>query len=70
MSLEGDPVSLSVPSAPSADPASAPALAAAPPAVNAAAPAEKLDDIEDIDFLLEEIENKIAPLALARPDRR
>ncbi len=26
---------------------------------------EKLDAIEDIDFLLEEIENKIAPLALA-----
>lgn len=44
------------------------------PAVNAvqanAAPAtpeagEKLDAIEDIDFLLEEIENTIAPLALA-----
>jgi len=28
-------------------------------------PADKLDSIEDIDFLLEEIENKIAPLALA-----
>jgi hypothetical protein len=44
------------------------------PAVNAvqanAAPAapeagEQLDAIEDIDFLLEEIENTIAPLALA-----
>jgi hypothetical protein len=30
-----------------------------------AAPQEKLDEVEDIDFLLEEIENKIAPLALA-----
>jgi hypothetical protein len=33
-----------------------------------AAPAgslEKLDELENIDFLLEEIENKIAPLALA-----
>jgi hypothetical protein len=29
------------------------------------APQEKLDEVEDIDFLLEEIENKIAPLALA-----
>lgn len=27
--------------------------------------AEKLDEIEEMDFLLEEIENKIAPLALA-----
>ncbi len=35
------------------------AAAAEPPA------GEKLDDIENIDFLLEEIENKIAPLALA-----
>jgi hypothetical protein len=26
---------------------------------------ERLDEIEEIDFLLEEIENKIAPLALA-----
>ncbi len=26
---------------------------------------EKLEDLENIDFLLEEIENKIAPLALA-----
>ena len=25
----------------------------------------RLDDVEDLDFLLEEIENKIAPLALA-----
>jgi hypothetical protein len=30
-----------------------------------AAPQEKLEEVEDIDFLLEEIENKIAPLALA-----
>ncbi|QSQ17759.1 Xan family putative trans-acting RiPP leader peptide [Myxococcus landrumensis] len=28
-------------------------------------PPEKLDEIEEIDFLLEEIESKIAPLALA-----
>jgi hypothetical protein len=36
--------------------------------VSADAPAgslEKLDELENIDFLLEEIENKIAPLALA-----
>lgn len=26
---------------------------------------ERLDEVEEIDFLLEEIENKIAPLALA-----
>ncbi|WP_164009013.1 ammosamide/lymphostin RiPP family protein [Pyxidicoccus trucidator] len=26
---------------------------------------EKLDELEEIDFLLEEIESKIAPLALA-----
>jgi hypothetical protein len=32
---------------------------------SAEAPAESLDSVEDIDFLLEEIENKIAPLALA-----
>jgi len=30
-----------------------------------AASQEKLEEVEDIDFLLEEIENKIAPLALA-----
>jgi len=29
------------------------------------AAADSLDAVEDIDFLLEEIENKIAPLALA-----
>ncbi|MCP3138670.1 Xan family putative trans-acting RiPP leader peptide [Pyxidicoccus xibeiensis] len=39
-----------------------PEAAAAP--VAAAAP-EKLDELEEIDFLLEEIESKIAPLALA-----
>lgn len=39
------------------------ALQAAPS--SAEAPAESLDSVEDIDFLLEEIENKIAPLALA-----
>ncbi len=45
--------------------ASAPAEqeAQAPEAV-AAAP-EKLDELEEINFLLEEIESKIAPLALA-----
>lgn len=45
-----------------AEPASSPTVQAAPAAE---APAESLDSIEDIDFLLEEIENKIAPLALA-----
>lgn len=33
-------------------------------AASLAAP-EKLDDLEEINFLLEEIESKIAPLALA-----
>lgn len=42
--------------------ASTPSEPAAP--ASAAAP-EKLDEIEEIDFLLEEIESKIAPLALA-----
>jgi hypothetical protein len=42
------------------EPTSSPALQAA-----AEPPTESLDSIEDIDFLLEEIENKIAPLALA-----
>lgn len=41
----------------------APAPAQADAAV-AAAP-EKLDELEEINFLLEEIESKIAPLALA-----
>ncbi|QRK08654.1 Xan family putative trans-acting RiPP leader peptide [Archangium violaceum] len=36
--------------------AAAPSLEAAP---------EKLDELEEINFLLEEIESKIAPLALA-----
>ncbi|AEI62069.1 Xan family putative trans-acting RiPP leader peptide [Corallococcus macrosporus] len=36
----------------------------AAPTEASAAP-EKLDEIEEIDFLLEEIESKIAPLALA-----
>lgn len=35
------------------------------PAAELAAAPEKLDEIEEIDFLLEEIESKIAPLALA-----
>jgi hypothetical protein len=34
-------------------------------APTAAASQETLDEVENIDFLLEEIENKIAPLALA-----
>ena len=38
---------------------------AAPAAPVAASSTDALDGIEDIDFLLEEIENKIAPLALA-----
>jgi hypothetical protein len=42
----------------------APAEQLAPEAVVAAAP-EKLDELEEINFLLEEIESKIAPLALA-----
>lgn len=33
--------------------------------VTASLSAEKLDELEEMDFLLEEIENKIAPLALA-----
>ena len=43
-------------------------LASSAAPVQADAPAgslEKLDELENIDFLLEEIENKIAPLALA-----
>ncbi len=47
---------------PAAAPVAAAALQAA--AVQAAA-GEKLDSVEEIDFLLEEIESKIAPLALA-----
>lgn len=31
----------------------------------AGAPADDLDELDDIEFELEEIENKIAPLALA-----
>mgnify|MGYP000944272548 CR=1 FL=1 len=47
-------------------PAAAPAAPEpAPTAAPAAPQGEKLEGIEDIDFLLEEIENKIAPLALA-----
>lgn len=41
----------------------APAPAQADAAVTAAP--EKLDELEEINFLLEEIESKIAPLALA-----
>jgi hypothetical protein len=39
------------------------AVSAAPEAAQTAG--EKLDSVEEIDFLLEEIESKIAPLALA-----
>ncbi|MBZ4418097.1 Xan family putative trans-acting RiPP leader peptide [Myxococcus sp. RHSTA-1-4] len=49
---------------PSEQPMSSAPLATASEAAPAAAP-EKLDEIEEIDFLLEEIESKIAPLALA-----
>lgn len=46
--------------------ASAPAEKVAAPIQASAEPqGESLDSVEDIDFLLEEIENKIAPLALA-----
>lgn len=43
------------------------AASAAEPTANApvAAAPEKLDELEEINFLLEEIESKIAPLALA-----
>ena len=50
-------------------PLAAPAAVAAPAPVQAdaavAAAPEKLDELEEINFLLEEIESKIAPLALA-----
>lgn len=45
-----------VPAAIQAAPVETPVTAAAP---------EKLDELEEINFLLEEIESKIAPLALA-----
>ncbi len=48
----------------SAAPAAASPVSEAAPVEASAAP-EKLDEIEEIDFLLEEIESKIAPLALA-----
>jgi hypothetical protein len=41
------------------------ASAAAPATEVIAAAPEKLDELEEINFLLEEIESKIAPLALA-----
>jgi hypothetical protein len=56
MALEETPL------APAQLAASAPVQAA--PAEAMAAP-EKLDELEEINFLLEEIESKIAPLALA-----
>ncbi|WP_338869019.1 Xan family putative trans-acting RiPP leader peptide [Myxococcus stipitatus] len=41
-------------------------VASTPASTDAEPPAlEKLDEIEEIDFLLQEIESKIAPLALA-----
>ncbi|HLL53915.1 MAG TPA: Xan family putative trans-acting RiPP leader peptide [Myxococcaceae bacterium] len=46
-----------------AEPPGAAPVSAAPEAVQTAG--EKLDSVEEIDFLLEEIESKIAPLALA-----
>jgi hypothetical protein len=51
------------PSETAANAVSTPNPSEAPDAVSAAP--EKLDEIEEIDFLLEEIESKIAPLALA-----
>jgi len=39
--------------------------AAPAPAANEAVSEAELDALENVDFLLEEIENKIAPLALA-----
>lgn len=50
--------------APAESSVSSPVQAAAP-ATDAAAAPEKLDELEEINFLLEEIESKIAPLALA-----
>ncbi|WP_257454337.1 Xan family putative trans-acting RiPP leader peptide [Archangium lipolyticum] len=50
------PAQLVVPAPVQAAPAEAPVATAAP---------EKLDELEEINFLLEEIESKIAPLALA-----
>ncbi|QRN95008.1 Xan family putative trans-acting RiPP leader peptide [Archangium violaceum] len=44
---------------------STPATQVASVHVAAAAAPEKLDELEEINFLLEEIESKIAPLALA-----
>lgn len=41
------------------------AVSTSTPAETVSAAPEKLDEIEEIDFLLEEIESKIAPLALA-----
>ncbi len=49
---------------PPVDAASESPSSSEPSAELTAAP-EKLDEIEEIDFLLEEIESKIAPLALA-----
>jgi hypothetical protein len=51
-----------------AEPLVTPATAQASPATaapEATSTGEKLDSVEEIDFLLEEIESKIAPLALA-----
>ncbi len=50
-----------------ATPSEQPMPSASLEAASAAAPAapEKLDELGEVDFLLEEIESKIAPLALA-----
>ncbi|WNG39134.1 Xan family putative trans-acting RiPP leader peptide [Archangium violaceum] len=50
-------------SAPAEQQAQAAVPSAAAPSMEAAP--EKLDELEEINFLLEEIESKIAPLALA-----
>jgi hypothetical protein len=47
------------PSTPAVEPAKPQETAAAQP------PSETLEAVEEVDFLLEEIESKIAPLALA-----
>lgn len=48
-----------------ATPAEAPKAAETTDPANVQAQPQQLENIEEIDFLLEEIESKIAPLALA-----
>lgn len=50
---------------PSIDSPAAAAAQTASAEASATAVPEKLDELEEINFLLEEIESKIAPLALA-----